>query len=155
MEVIEQVIERFPAEGDRQRAQARDIPLRIFARPVGLGEHDLALGPVQDPPAPDPMLERAELAVSQYLIGPSPQGLEDRRRLEARGPDQQCIDLRPDGREGVWACAIRAGHCALAGERARPIPPGRVLAPPDSDRCGLRVVCLRPVPSSVSSLAGR
>jgi hypothetical protein len=58
------VIERFPVEGDRQRAHARDNPLRMFARPVGLGEYDLALGLVQDLPAPDPALERAEVTVS-------------------------------------------------------------------------------------------
>jgi len=125
--------------------------LSIFARSVGVGEHDLALGPVQDPPA----LERAELAVSQYLIGPSPQGLEDRRRFEARGSDQQCLDLRPDGREGLWACAIRTGHRALAGEPGPSDTAGSCSRSSRLASLRLRVVCLRPVPSSISSLAGR
>ena len=45
-EMIEEMIERFPVERDRQRAHAREITLGIFARPVGLGEHDFALRPM-------------------------------------------------------------------------------------------------------------
>jgi hypothetical protein len=134
--MIEEMIEWFPVERDRQRAHAREITLGIFPGAVDLRKHHLPLRPVDGPPAPDPALQCTELAVREDQVGPSPQRLEDRHRLESGGLDQERLDLRPDGREGIRACAIRARYRALTREGAYSVAPARGLAHPGSHRGG-------------------
>ena len=55
-EVIEEVRERCSVQRDREIVHVREITLGIFARPVDLGKHDLALGPGDNSPAPDAAL---------------------------------------------------------------------------------------------------
>lgn len=125
--VIEEVLEGLAIQRDAQRPHGGKIALRIFARAMNLRKHHLPIRPVDGPPAPDPALQRAKLALGQGHLGASPQGLEDCGGLESRSLDQQRLNLRPQGRKGIGARPILAGNLALTGERARPVPPRRVL----------------------------
>jgi hypothetical protein len=154
-EVIEEVIERLAVERDAQRPHGREIALRVFARSVDLREHHLPLGPVGGPPASDPALQRAELAVGQGPLGPSPAG--SRRswwpRVQAPGPTALQSPATPPPRDrgasdtaaglsADWGVAPfdTAGPCSHSS-----LPAWRLL----------KVVCRCQVPSSVSLLAGR
>jgi hypothetical protein len=78
-EVIEPMIERDAGDADRQVAHLGKIRQPHPPGLMHLAEDDLALGPMQRAPGPDPSLERpADIGVQSRM--PSLQFLKDRHR---------------------------------------------------------------------------
>lgn len=137
-EVVHQVVERPPADGDAEGVHAGEVGRGQVAGRVHLAE-DGQLGRSDGgPPLPHPPLERAAVRVEE-LAGvlptkPVEQGLGRQPRL---GPEP-LFDLGPDGGERVGPGAVRAGRLgagagqpgvvaiATGGLVGHPCPPGRV-----------------------------
>jgi hypothetical protein len=137
-EVVHQVVERPPGDGDAEAIHAGEVGRGQIAGRVHLAE-DGQLGRSDGgPPLPHAPLERAAVGVEE-LAGVPPaepveQGLGGQPRL---GP-QPLLDLGPDGGERVGPGAVGAGHLgastgqwgavavATGGLVGHPCPPGRV-----------------------------
>jgi hypothetical protein len=119
-EVVDQVRERRPRHGHAQVVAVGKVAGAQPAGVVDLAEEHLLGRPVQRPPALDPPLEGAELAVGEAAGVLPLQVLEQGLGLQAGVDRQQLLELGPDVGEGVGPRPPVVLHADLAGQLAKP-----------------------------------
>ena len=119
-EVVDQVRERRPRHGHAQVLAVGEVAGAQPAGLVDLAEEHLPGRPVQRPPALDPPLEGAELAVGEAAGVLPSQVLEQGLGLQAGVDRQQLLQLRPDVGEGIGPCAPVVPHADLARQPSQP-----------------------------------
>jgi hypothetical protein len=117
-EVVDQVRERRPRHGHAQVVAVGEVAGAQPAGLVDLAEEHLLGRSVQRPPALDPPLEGAELAVGEAAGVLPSQVLEHGLGLQAGVDRQQLLELGPDVGEGVGSRPPVAFHADLAGQLA-------------------------------------
>jgi hypothetical protein len=114
-EVIEQMGERHPGEGNAEPAAVGEIRKRLQARRMFLAKDQLPFRPLGRPPMRHPTLQRAQHPVGIACRMATLQFFEQRRRSQTRhGGEHGYQLLAPNLGEGILAGAIAPRPVALA-----------------------------------------
>ena len=133
-EMVCQVGERRPGDGDAERIHAGEIRRGQIAGPVYLAKDRQFPRTVAGPPLPHPPFERAPVRIEELAGMALAEPVEQRLGLELRLRPQLRFDLRPDRRERVDPGAIGSRRLLPAAHarqrRVVPVMAGRLLGHP-------------------------
>jgi hypothetical protein len=115
-EMIEQVVERLPGDGDTQLVHGGEVGTGQIGGVMDLGELDIDGGSVRGLPVPDPALECAPVRVSECAGVLNLEPLEEGHGQQARFLFESRGDRVPDPGEGIGACAVGARLLVVAGQ---------------------------------------
>ena len=121
-EVIHEVIERLPLDGDREAVHRGEVAGGQITGVVNLLELDVVCDSVRGLPLPDPALECASVGVVERtgMLGPDPR--KERLGGESWLVDQPSGDRIPNVGKGIGTRAVGTRGLVDAGERAtRPV----------------------------------
>jgi hypothetical protein len=113
-EVVHQVIERLPCNGDAQIVHVGEVRRSEIPGVMDLPEHDRAVRPRQGSPLTHPSLESPAVRVKKHPRMFPTQPVEQRLRHQPRLGTQPLLDRRPYRRKRIDPGPIRARLLALA-----------------------------------------
>jgi hypothetical protein len=119
-EVVEQVRQRLPVDGDPQARAVREVGRTQPTGMMHLGEEHFLGRPRQSPPLFDAPLQSPQLAIGETARVLALQPGEQRQGFQAGVESQLLLDLRPDTGEGVGPRSPGMVHAYLTGQPAEP-----------------------------------
>ena len=112
-EVVDQVIEPLPGNGDIQRVHVGEVGRREIAGLVHLTEHDGLAGSVRRSPLPHATFEGAAMRIEELARVLAPQPVEKRLGKQSRLGLEPLLDCRPNRRKRVETRAVGPRHGQL------------------------------------------